>query len=138
MNIAKVLLTQVAVVMVAVVVTPVAVAPAVVNRIQPVMGRIHIIQLPFGIKVHAHVHGHTVIHVILDITAVGAVVQNVLHHTHRVVAMVQRYQIVINRVRVHAQNRHVPQGQTVHTAMNIHTVLNITVVHVMLPHQHVR
>ena len=76
--------------------------------------------------------------VTVGITAVGAVVQNVLHHTHRVAAMVQRYQIVINRVRAHAQNRHVPQGQTVHTAMNIHTVLNITVVHVMLPHQHVR
>ena len=76
--------------------------------------------------------------VTVGIMAVGAVVQNVLHHTHRVVAMVQRYQIVINRVRAHAQNRHVPQGQTVHTAMNIHTVLNITVVHVMLPHQHVR
>lgn len=113
-------------------------APAVVNRIQPVMGRIHIIQLPVEIKVHAHVHGHTVIHVILDITAVGPVVHHAPAVIHTVVAMVQRYQIVINRVRAHAQNRHVPQGQTVHTAMNIHTVLNITVVHVMLPHQHVR
>ena len=138
MNIAKVLLTQVAVVMVAAVATPVAVAPAVVMTIRQILALILVMNMPHGIKVHAVVHGHTVIHVILDITAVGPVVHHAPAVIHTVVAMVQRYQIVINRVRAHAQNRHVPQGQTVHTAMNIHTVLNITVVHVMLPHQHVR
>ena len=84
-------------------------APAVVNRIQPVMGRIHIIQLPVGIKVHAHVHGHTVIHVILDIMAVGPVVHHAPAVIHTVAAMVQVYPVAINHVRVHAHHNRARQ-----------------------------
>ena len=88
MNIVKVLLTPVAVVMVAAVATPVAVAPAVAMTIRQILALIPVMNMPVGTKVHASVHGHTVIRVILAITAVAAVAHLVqpsvrqIYHNH--------------------------------------------------------
>ena len=137
MNIAKVLLTQVAVVMVAVA-APVAVAPAVVMTIRQILALILVMNMPHGIKVHAVVHGHTVIRVILAITAVAAVVQNVLAVIQTVAAMVQVYPVAINRAPRHVHGRHAHLMRPVPTAVHQPAADNITVVRVMPRLQHVQ
>ena len=138
MNIAKVLLTQVAVVMVAAVAAPVAVAPAVVMTIRQILALILVMNMPHGIKVHAVVHGHTVIRVILAIMAVAAVVQNVLAVIQTVAAMVQVYPVAINRAPRHVHGRHAHLMRPVPTAVHQPAADNITVVRVMPRLQHVQ
>ena len=134
MNIAKVLLTQV----VAAVAAPVAVAPAVVMTIRQILALILVMNMPHGIKVHAVVHGHTVIRVILAIMAVAAVVQNAPAVIHTVAAMVQTYIVVINHVPRHVHGRHAHLMRPVHTAVHQPAVHNITVVHAVHRLQHVQ
>ena len=138
MNIAKVLLTQVAVVMVAAVAAPVAVAPAVAMTIRQILALILVMNMPHGIKVHAVVHGHTVIRVILAIMAVAAVVQNVLAVIQTVAAMVQVYPVAINRAPRHVHGRHAHLMRPVPTAVHQPAADNITVVRVMPRLQHVQ
>ena len=137
MNIAKVLLTQVAVVMVAVA-APVAVAPAVVMTIRQILALIPVMNMPHGIKVHAVVHGHMVIRVILAITAVAAVVQNAPAAIHTVAATAQTYIVAINPVPRHVHGRHARLMRPVPTAVHQPVADNITVVRVMLRLQHVQ
>ena len=138
MNIAKVLLTQVAVAMVAAVAAPVAVAPAVVMTIRQILALILVMNMPHGIKVHAVVHGHTVIRVILAIMAVAAVVQNVLAVIQTVAAMVQVYPVAINPAPRHVHGRLARLMRPVPTAVHQPVADNITVVRVMPRHQHVQ
>ena len=138
MNIVKVLLTPVAVAMVAAVAVPVAVAPAVVMTIRQIMALIPVMNMPVGTKVHASVHGHTVIRVILAIMAVAAVVQNVLAVIQTVAAMVQVYPVAINRAPRHVHGRHAHLMRPVPTAVHQPAADNITVVRVMPRLQHVQ
>ena len=138
MNIAKVLLTPVAVVMVAAVAAPVAVAPAVAMTIRQIMALIPVMNMPVGTKVHASVHGHTVIRVILAIMAVAAVVQNAPAVIQTVAVMVQTYIVAINRVPRHVRDRLAHLMRPVHTAVHQPVAHNITVVHAVHRLQHVQ
>ena len=138
MNIVKVLLTPVAVAMVAAVAVPVAVAPAVVMTIRQIMALIPVMNMPVGTKVHASVHGHTVIRVILAITAVAAVVQNAPAVIQTVAVMVQTYIVAINRAPRHARDKHVRLMQPVPMAVHQPVAHNIMVVHAVHRLQHVQ
>ena len=124
--------------MVAAVAAPVAVAPAVAMTIRQILALIPVMNMPHGIKVHAVVHGHTVIRVILAIMAVAAVVQNVLAVIQTVAAMVQVYPVAINRAPRHVHGRLARLMRPVPTAVHQPAADNITVVRVMLRLQHVQ
>ena len=136
MNIAKVLLTPVAVVMVAAVATPVAVAPAVAMTIRQILALIPVMNMPHGIKVHAVVHGHTVIRVILAIMAVAAVVQNAPAVIQTVAAMVQTYIVAIKPAPRHVHGRLAHLMRPVPTAVHQPVENTITVVRAMPRLQH--
>ena len=138
MNIAKVLLTPVAAAMVVAVAAPVAVAPAVAMTIRQILALIPVMNMPVGTKVHAVVHGHTVIRVILAIMAVAAVVQNVLAVIQTVAAMVQVYPVAINRAPRHVHGRHARLMRPVPTAVHPPVAHNITVVRAVHRLQHVQ
>ena len=136
MNIAKVLLTLVVVAMVAAVAAPVAVAPAVAMTIRQIMALIPVMNMPVGTKVHASVHGHTVIRVILAITAVAAVVQNAPAAIHTVAATAQTYIVAINPVPRHARDKLAHLMRPVPTAVHQPVAHNIMVVHAVHRLQH--